>query len=190
MRTTDCHARKTTEKVKNGRVLEKSKKLHTIKALLLPSDVGTCTITDKSLWAQPIKDQFSGKWGSTQNQLRLHLLDFIFETEACPPELTEAMLLDDSCMPSKRNGLDHYGVSVDAIRLLCLARPSIAVAFFKDLLGSTPLMSSIVIKGRVFGKEASTTMPSQTRAILPLPSVSQVCDCILTNLLNPFIDTA
>ena len=50
-----CDIERATESVRSGRVLAKSKKLHTIKALVLPDGSGRSDVTEKSSWAQPLK---------------------------------------------------------------------------------------------------------------------------------------
>ena len=185
----ECNASRVAENVRKGRVLSKAKKLHTIDALVLPGDLENHSVTD-NLWQDPIHKQFADKWGASRHQLRLHVLDFIFQAEAHPIRITWDMLFTACTKPAKRSKLDHYGVSVEVIRLLCTACPDTAAHFFESLLGSTPLMASISIQGRLYGKESCTTPPSQIRAILPLPAVLQVCDCILSSLLDPIIDTA
>ena len=74
---------------------------------------------------------------------------------------------------------DHYGVSVAAIKLIAYAKPALACNFLGNLIASSRLMSQIVVKGQLFGKESSVTSAASTRAILPLPSVMQVLDAVL-----------
>jgi hypothetical protein len=79
---------------------------------------------------------------------------------------------------------------VEVVRLFCTSCPDAALLFFQQLMASSPMMSSVLIRGRLFGKESSTTLASSTRSILPLPAVLQVVDCLLSSLLHSIIDKA
>ena len=100
------------------------------------------------------------------------------------------MLLNACRTLRKRTQVDHYGVSVDIILFFCVAHPIIAVDFFSKLLSSTRMFASIVIEGRLFGKESSVSSAAQLRAILPLPAIMQVVDVLLPELLASTVDQA
>ena len=50
-------------------------------------------------------------------------------------------------------------------------------------------MSTIVLRGKVFGKEARITMANSTRAILPLPAFMQVLDALIPMSLGPSMES-
>ena len=52
------------------------------------------------------------------------------------------------------------------------------------------MFASIVIEGRLYGKESSVSSASQLRAILPLPAIMQVVDVLLPELLASNVDQA
>ena len=85
--------------------------------------------------------------------------------------------------------LDHYGIAVAAIVLLAFAAPGVVLRFFTLAATSTPIMTSAVIKGGVYGKESNVCLAKDTRAILPLPSFMQVLDVCLPLSLGSQLDT-
>ena len=85
--------------------------------------------------------------------------------------------------------LDHYGISVGAVKIAAIAQPSIVASFLSLVVASTAIMSSIVVKGRVFGKESSTTPATSLRSILPLPAVMQILDVLIPSTLESHVRT-
>ena len=73
--------------------------------------------------------------------------------------------------------------------MLWRAEPSITTRFFEMTASSTASMSSIIINGRVHGKESSITSTKNTRAILPLPSILQVLDVVLSKPAHAFLSS-
>ena len=54
------------------------------------------------------------------------------------------------------------------------------------LEGTTPLISSLSVSGREFGKESSVTPVNKSLAVLPLPSVLQLADALLSCLVSMY----
>ena len=50
------------------------------------------------------------------------------------------------------------------------------------------LMESITIRGHLYAKARGAVPASKTRAILPLPSVLTIIDCLLFNYWQPIAD--
>ena len=70
--------------------------------------------------------------------------------------------------------LNQYGFSVASVQLLFLALPPVATIVFTYAAASLLIMSSIVVKGHAYGKEAATFFATNSRTCLPLPSVMQI----------------
>ena len=79
---------------------------------------------------------------------------------------SESVATASTCIRRKTR-LDHYGVSVAAIMMLSKARPLAVSAFLQVAVGSTRIMSSISIRGRVLGKESSVSPASGLNAFIP-----------------------
>jgi hypothetical protein len=58
------------------------------------------------------------------------------------------------------------------------------------LLASASLMSSFRVDALALGEKSSTTLAADLRVILPLPSLLQVCDSLLTLLVQSSLATA
>ena len=139
---------------------------------------------------EPVQAHFSSLWGSNSPQERVNLLDFIRGVENVKVEFDEALLLDVcSALPNVEK-LDHYGISVHVIKIFCRACPALAVKFFAEAMASTRIMSSLLVRGQLFGKEGATAPANPLRAILPLPACMQVIDLLLSRLLTRHIDAA
>jgi hypothetical protein len=71
-------------------------------------------------------------------------------------------------------------VSIFLCKLWILAAPIASLACFNHLVGSTPYLAEWEVNGHVFGKHATTAPATDTRAILPLPSVLIIVDTALS----------
>lgn len=62
--------------------------------------------------------------------------------------------------------------------------------FLENAIASTPIMTQVVIRGNVFGKESCRTPASAMRAILPLPAFTQVLDVTLPTQVEDLLAAA
>jgi hypothetical protein len=178
----DLAARQLCEKVARGQVIQRSKKLHDLEAMILsdvhPGRVGHVS-SYQADWKPEVKSQFSNKWGVNKLQDRVNILGMVLATDGGGICVTpEALMLALDRIKGKAR-LDHYGISVDAVKVLAIAQPSLAASFLSLVVASTSIMSSIVVKGRVFGKESSRAPATSLRSILPLPAVMQILDVVI-----------
>ena len=84
----------------------------------------------------------------------MNALDYILLTDGAAFDLDEATLIAACASLGKRSKLDRYGVAPEAILLFCVACPHVAIVVFEFAMSSTPRMSSVVVKGRLSGKES------------------------------------
>ena len=171
--------------VGSGRVLVKSKKLHSVKELIL-SDGSRTNQQDR--WNPEVLQQFGTKWGHKNLHKRSIILDYLASAENDAIDLDVETLLGACSSLRQRSKLDPYGISLKAVRLFCAAQPEIAVDFFKRAMSSSPFLAAFNIQGRLYGKESSTTAAADLRAILPLPSILQVIDVLISTKLTAYID--
>ena len=183
-----------TEVVQKGRVFQKSKKLHRIEAFVLSSAAHPNKVEHVSYeedeWRLEVADHFSRKWGVQRLQERMNILDAMRENDGNRIHIDPSELHAAFTNIKRMGKLDHYGTSVAAIKILAHARPELVCVFLETLISSTALMSEIVVKGSVFGKESSVTPSSAIRAILPLPSIMQILDVLLPSYIEDFVSRA
>ena len=136
-------------------MIQRAKKLHTLTKMVLSSASGPLAgshTADQSQWEGEIKEQFSTAWGCGDADNRLRILDGLLPFEGqgipvCIEDIQEAIT-----RVKRKSKLDHYGISIGAISMLCAARPRAVASFFETLLASTSFMSNVIIRGRVHGK--------------------------------------
>ena len=169
-------------------MLQRAKKLHTIEGVYL-ADGSVCR--DELAYGNVIGDHFSTKWGVGRLQDRMNIMDFVIQHDGAGPSFSDSELSNAFTVIWRKPRMDHYSVSVSAIQMLHSAVPNLARRFLEMLAASTPLISTIIIKGRVYGKENCVTQAKDTRAILPLPSIMQILDALLSrcahDLLSRFL---
>ena len=171
---------------------KKSKKLHQIEALIIPSPAqGTAALASHSAqeWVSELKRNFSDKWGTKCPQDRHAITEFTFASDGQGLQISLAQLFAVFLRIRRWSKTDHYGVSVASIMLLAYVKPTLVCEFLSKLIASSRLMSHIIVKGHLFGKESSVTTAASTRAILPLPSVMQVLDVLLLDSFDDLLST-
>ena len=145
--------------------------------------------TDSDLWQSEV-EQFGAEWETELLDKQQLFCDLVASTDGAPIGLSADMLLDACRCVSRRAKPDHYRVSSEIIYYVCRARPEVEDGFLSKFLGSSILLADVVIEGRLYGKESSTSSPAQFRAILPPPAFMQVMDVLLPRLLAQFLDDA
>ena len=140
-------------------------------------------------WHEEVKSQFSNKWGVSRLQDRVNILDTVLTNDGSGIVVSPDCLILALDRIKGKAKLDHYGISVDAIKIAAIAQPSLVASFLSLVVASTAIMSSIVVKGRVFGKESSTTPATSLRSILPLPAVMQILDVLIPSTLENHVRT-
>ena len=78
--------------------------------------------SDPSEWQAEVSAQFSAKWGASQFQNRLNILDAVLRSDGDGFLFSEADVQASFAHIRKQGKLDHYGVSVAAIKLLFLGQ--------------------------------------------------------------------
>jgi len=180
-------SRRLCEKVCKGRVLERSKKLFELEAMVLsdvhPGRVGAISSSCED-WSLEVESQFSKKWGVSRLQDRVNILDAVLMNDGSGISITPASLMEAFDHIKCKARVDHYGISIAAVKMVAIAQPGLVVDFLSLAAASTAIMSSIVVKGRVFGKESCTAPATSLRSILPLPAVMQILDVLIPSCLE------
>ena len=184
-------AHRDINKVVRGGVLAKSKKMHRITKMELTSAAGnTCGISqDSEAQLREVKHEYENKLGVNNLQLRQEINDILNASEGVGIGIdfeAVARARDNVKKPAK---LDHYGICPASIFMLAFRQSDVLCTFLNKLVSSRQLISSITIQGRLFAKSKGAVPASKTRAILPLPALLTIVDCILFNLWEPVVDS-
>ena len=101
-------------KVRRGGVINRAKKLHRIREMILPDKSRT---TDTELWSSEVSHRFRRKWGCNAIQRRACILDYVHSCEGMQLEF-DAKHLRTACETLRnKTRLDHFGISPEIIRL-------------------------------------------------------------------------
>ena len=171
------------KRANEGRVFEKSKKLHTIKQLW----AGSTRIADTDSWADECKRFYDTKWRVKNLETQHRIDDFVRRAENCQIDLTASQVAAGFKRLRKKSKIGCDGVSCKALEFLFICKPDDFVLWLSRLAGSSAHMSRLYLEASVFGKDSSTTTMDDTRVIMPLPAVMGILDAILPYALEPFI---
>jgi len=175
----------TAARVKAGKVLQKSRKLHTIESIKID---GGEVAGDEG--AQLVQADFSSKWQCNnmhkQEQLNMFLSKYgnsniVLENEECVKAL---------CSLRNIRKLDSRGLCVSAFKLLHSKFPKQIVSAFSMFINSDKHVCNETILGRVYGKESCHPPADECRAILPLSCMLVISDVIIADRLRLFLDEA
>jgi hypothetical protein len=171
--------------IAEGRVLGRSKKLHRIVTV---TDGPPNEIQDTSVAAAWLQQTYMSKWGCEQHDERIAIYDFVLQHEDQSTPLTPHELDAVFGFLPTQDKCDSHEISLKLLRLWLSAAPVSAVEFFNHIMSSTPAASQWEVCCHIFGKYASQTAASDTRAILPLPSGLSIVDAALSIRWNAWID--
>ena len=180
----ECCSKVLTDKVRRGGVPNRSKKLFDILGVVMPSSAISHSAIE---WGSEVHRQFAGKWGCHDLQGRMNILDVVLRHEGDGFPVQCEDLMEAFRTIKRKSRTDHYGVSVFAFMIIAQASPGLVEDFLQKAIASTSIMSSIVLRGRVYGKESSIAPASSMRAILPQPAVMQVLDVLLPMAVSGLI---
>ena len=183
----DCRTKLLRREIFRGGVPCRSKKLSVIQGVKLSSDVVSF---DPSEWGDAVLSQFGGKWGCHDLQGRMNILDFVLAQEGNGVSFPFSALSAALDRIRRKPKLDHYGISVSSLQIVAHACPTLLLKFLELASGSTPILSSVVVRGRVFGKDSSITAAHSMRAILPQPALMQVLDALIPLHVSHIIERA
>ena len=143
---------------------------------------------DLDLCCTQLHARHSKKWGADDACMREHVRDFVSRYEKVPFDLAASDVADGFKRLHRKRNLDQHGVCVHACELLFVAQPEAFTSWLRHYASSTPRMSELNIRARVYGKASRVCTVDETRIILPLCSILAIFDCILPSLVKPFID--
>jgi hypothetical protein len=173
--------------IAGGHLFSKAKRLYPLQTLLVEQGDGVVELADQALWAPHIGRQFESKWGVGLLQARANIMDYLRRSEGRCIQLQSGEVADACSKIRNRGKTDHYGVTVEAVRIMARTFPSCVTRFFETFLSSSTAMAEMRLRGRVEGKEASVSPPAKLRAITPLPAILQVADVIVADRIHSFI---
>jgi hypothetical protein len=177
-------------KVARGGVLARSKKMHRITKMQLTSAAGNiCGISqDPVAQLREVKHEYENKWGVYNLQLRQEINDILNGSDGVGIGIgIEDVSHARDCI-KKPSKLDHYGICPLSICMLAFVQPDVICSFLNTVVSSRELISTVTIQGRLFAKSTGAVLASKTRAILPLPAILTILDCILFNMWEPVVD--
>lgn len=125
-----CNAAEATTKVKQAKVLTRSKKLHSIQALVIESEQNSVVAQQSREWYQPLETQFSQKWGCSKPQDRANLLQLLGSQRG----IIWALALSLSRMLARfRHTRLRFTIMVSLLKSLAsLPRPALALQWLSS----------------------------------------------------------
>ena len=169
--------------VRAGKVLNKSKKLHQISAIVQ----GQSVITDRVDCTRAIAAFFSEKWGARNLHLHSELKSLMTGAEGCKLQIS----YDDICGAFKRlrnkwrRTCDRTCVRI--WELLFIAQPTQFTDWLSCTLASSRRMADLQVTACAFGKLCSQTALADVRMIVPLASILQLYDIIIATQVDVFL---
>ena len=175
---------KISTNIDKGKPPNKGTKLWKITTL----SVNGIPIANSLDWSAALHDHYHAKWGGKNLSARETLVDYCHSTSGIQLQI-DAPEVESACLGiSRRNQLDREGICVNAIRTWCAAQPDTAPAFISKIMSSNPDSCQQKVHARVFGKTSGDSELTDTRAILPLSSIAQIIDMLVSKRLNAEID--
>ena len=191
----DLRKQALQNRVYGGGVVCRSKKLFPVEAFVVSdsSSDGTgsgcsCLSQDRNRWKLEVQNHFGAQWGARRPENRMRILDYVLKHDGSGPDFSPEVWSIAAAMIKRSSRCDHYGVSVDLLKLLMTTQPDSTAFFFNSLLKNTPQMALIEVHGSVFGKASSSFVIQEKRAILPQPAILQVIDAAISAYWNKIID--
>ena len=111
-------------------------------------------------------------------------MDRIRQADGHPIRISKGDVNEAFAAIRRKKVKDHYGACVGSLFLMWHVCPTVLLEFLAELIADTSWISSLCVRGRVFGKECPTTPVDKTRAILPLPALLQLIDALLPRLVG------
>ena len=166
--------------VHSGRVLHKSKKLHSVKCVI-DNDARHSNLDD---CGSLIAAFFGAKYGFRNLHCRSELSSVLAEWDGSKVSWS---LEDISAAFRKiRKGCrrNFEGVCVRIMEFLFIAQPETFSEWLSTILASRAMMSDIVLGASPFGKTSSTSALCDIRVVIPLTAFLQIADVLLATKLD------
>ena len=174
---------KLTEHAKRGKLPARPQKLHDIHTISAP---GAQTLEEGIAMTKVF---FEAKW-ACHDQSRLHQINDIINTSTPQQTLfTQQEITSAGFALNKRLRIDRDGTSSEAWRLLGNNNH-----YFCDWLASNIVKEEFwmqfCVHGLLKGKSGQDAAPDDMRALLPLVPLAQLCDAMIAQKLQHYIDLA
>ena len=163
-------------------------KLHKIPKMTLTAATGNLvgvTSDDTAKQEREVLHEYSSKWGARDFNRRQEISGVLSRHEGDIFDIKPDAVHSAARRIKRACKIDHYGVCPLGISIFASAKPDVVCSFMSRLLASRSSMSSFSIQGRLYAKSRGAVAASKTRAILPLPSILSIFDCILCSYWEP-----
>ena len=169
-------------KVKNGGVVNKTKKLFKVQAVKVEHDL---------IYGLPaaelINNDFKHKWlGDNLHKVSM-LHEWLEKAGAVDVNVTGAELDHAWTVVRDLKKIGPDGLSLGFIKIVAAIQPKAVCDKLDQLLQSDSECKKECVHGRVFGKESVKPSASECRAILPLPALLTLADIILSTRVNKWV---
>jgi len=146
-------------------------------------------ISDPAICAQLVGQHFDCKFWKPELQKLENIDTWLSQHESYEPSWAPAEIRSAFAKIKHKWRLDADGICVASWEFLFIAQPQQFCSFINRVASSTAQLSQLCIHGRGYGKISSKTKLQDVRAILPLPSLLQILDCVLADALTQGIET-
>ena len=173
------------ERIDRGHVLNKSKRLFSIKSL---RSCDRPPVSVQSDIANAAASLFGNKWGTRNLEARIGALDFIHATEAMMPDLSENDVERAFAKLKRKYVFDTDDYCLILFELMFQAHPLEFTKWIRTMACSSCLFKSLRARCRVFGKTSCTPLEGDLRAIVPMSAILRLLDRILGVKLWDFLN--
>jgi len=184
------HACTLTGKLRGGRVVSRSKKMHYICAIRGRDDAEDRSFADVHAVRRSLLDVYSQKWACSSLHRRSVIRDILSAQAGSVPGWSTPELIHAFAQIRKQQRLDASGMCVAMWACLFAVNPQTVIAYFDQLAASDTDALSARIHARAHGKTSCCPRLSDLRIIMPLSAAMQVLDCLFAQRLHRwFSDT-
>ena len=112
---------------------------------------------------------------------RVRILNYVLERDGRTMHIGNDEVLSSCQAIRHTNKIDMDGLCVQIILATARATHRAIANLLSIILSDTATMTSLRVRACLFGKRGPDTAAKDTRAIIPLGAVMQICDSILAN---------
>ena len=179
----DARLQSNVQRVQDGRVLRRSKRLHSISSIVVDGEPSQ----DRELWASSVQQFFEKKWGVDTVDVRKSCLDFISSCDQSPLEIEIEHIANAFKRLRNKLSLDLHGVARMSLEYLFLAQPENFRRWLACFAVDRHRIAELEIHARAYGKTKPDTVVDDIRVILPLPCILSLLDAMLPFILESYI---
>ena len=136
-----------------------------------------------------VQHEYQHLWGTHDTARSERARDFFIRTRSAHLEFMSHELETAFRKIKKKSRRDLHGVSVTALNLIFKSCPDEFSKWLSRVVCDSEGCQLLRVRGFVSGKSSGTPRADETRAILPQPAISQLCDCVLEQRIFTFISS-